>query len=116
MNQRQKPRDTREQIPIKQCPYCGSEDLGSGWQQDQGLVTYKRSGLFGNPVRPYHLQKVRWYPIQPRCLMLIDIRQFRFSVKICSGRALCAALIIERLPVCLQAPRTHCESGGAVRV
>ena len=51
MNQRQKPRDTREQIPIKQCPYCGSKDLGSGWQQDQGLVTYKRSGLFGNPVR-----------------------------------------------------------------
>ena len=51
MNQRQKPRDMREQIPIKQCHYCGSNDLGSGWQQDQGLVTYKRSGLFGNPVR-----------------------------------------------------------------
>ena len=42
---------TDSHIPIKQCPYCGSEDLGSGWQQDQGLVTYKRSGLFGNPVR-----------------------------------------------------------------
>lgn len=41
----------KEQILVEKCPYCGSEDLGSGWQQDQGLVTYKRSGFFGNPVR-----------------------------------------------------------------
>lgn len=40
-----------EQLPVKRCPYCGSEDLGCGWQQDQGLVMYRRNGFFGNPVR-----------------------------------------------------------------
>lgn len=38
------------QLPIRQCPHCGSDDLGVGWQQDQATVTYRRNGIFGNPV------------------------------------------------------------------
>ena len=40
-----------KQHSIRQCRYCGSDDLGVGWQQDQALITYKRNGIFGNPVK-----------------------------------------------------------------
>ena len=30
---------------------CSLEDLGSGWQQDQNIVIYKRSGISNNTVR-----------------------------------------------------------------
>ena len=40
-----------KQLPVQQCPYCGGADFGVGWQQDQGLITYRRNGIFGNPVK-----------------------------------------------------------------
>jgi hypothetical protein len=41
---------TMKQLPVQQCPYCGCAQFGVGWQQDQGLITYKRNGIFGCPV------------------------------------------------------------------
>lgn len=42
--------DIMKQLPVQQCPYCGGTQFGVGWQQDQGLITYRRNGLFGCPV------------------------------------------------------------------
>lgn len=38
-------------IPVVQCQYCGSEDLGVGWQHGEGLVTFKYHGLLGNRLK-----------------------------------------------------------------
>ena len=38
------------QLPEKQCRYCGSMDIRVGWQQD-ALVTFKRNGLLGNRLK-----------------------------------------------------------------
>ncbi len=35
-------------LPITKCQYCGSEDIGEGWQHGDALVTFKYHGLFGN--------------------------------------------------------------------
>ena len=43
----------KKQIPITRCQYCGSEDIGLGWQHGEALVTYKSRGLFGNRLRLY---------------------------------------------------------------
>ena len=31
-------------IPVTQCTYCGSCDLGIGWQQNEAIVTFRRNG------------------------------------------------------------------------
>lgn len=35
------------QIPVRQCRYCGSDDLGLGWQHGEGIVTFKKHGILG---------------------------------------------------------------------
>ena len=42
---------TTNQIPIQRCQYCGSDDLGLGWQHGEALVTYKKHGLLGSRLR-----------------------------------------------------------------
>ena len=39
------------QLPVKQCQYCGSDDIGMGWQHGEALVTFKKHGMFGNRLR-----------------------------------------------------------------
>ena len=48
MNNRGK-KQTR--IPVTQCTYCGSCDLGIGWQQNEAIVTFRRNDLFGNRLK-----------------------------------------------------------------
>ena len=36
------------QLPVQQCQYCGSTDIGLGWQHGDALVTFKKHGLLGN--------------------------------------------------------------------
>lgn len=38
------------QLPVRQCRYCGGEDIRVGWQSD-ALVTFKRNGLLGNRIK-----------------------------------------------------------------
>ena len=39
------------QLPIQRCQYCGSEDIGLGWQHGEALVTFKKHGLLGNRLQ-----------------------------------------------------------------
>ena len=32
---------TTNQLPIRQCRYCCSDDMGLGWQHGEALVTFK---------------------------------------------------------------------------
>ena len=32
---------TTNQIPVQRCQYCGSDDLGLGWQHGEAIVTFK---------------------------------------------------------------------------
>lgn len=41
------------QIPVKQCRYCGGEDIRVGWQHNEALVTFKKHGWMGNRLRLY---------------------------------------------------------------
>ena len=38
-------------IPVTHCTYCGSYDLGIGWQQNEAIVTFRRTGLLGNRLK-----------------------------------------------------------------
>lgn len=40
-----------KQVPITKCRYCGSEDIGEGWQHGEALVTFKYRGLRGNRLK-----------------------------------------------------------------
>ncbi len=42
---------TTNQLPIQRCRYCGSDDLGLGWQHGEGIVTFKKHGILGNRMR-----------------------------------------------------------------
>ncbi len=42
---------TTNQIPVQRCQYCGSNDLGLGWQHGEALVTYMKHGLLGSRLR-----------------------------------------------------------------
>ena len=33
---------TTKQLPIQRCHYCGSDDLGLGWQHSERIVTFKK--------------------------------------------------------------------------
>ena len=36
-------RETKQpQIPVTHCAWCGSYDLGIGWQQNEAIVTFRR--------------------------------------------------------------------------
>ena len=39
------------QLPVTRCVYCGSYDLGIGWQQNEAIVTFRRNGLLGNRLK-----------------------------------------------------------------
>ena len=39
------------QFPVTRCLYCGSEDIGRGWQHGEALVTFKKHGLRGNRLQ-----------------------------------------------------------------
>lgn len=40
-----------KQLLVKKCQYCGSEDIGIGWQHGDALVTFKKHGLLGNRLQ-----------------------------------------------------------------
>lgn len=39
------------QLPINHCQYCGSRDIGRGWQHGEAVVTFKKHGMFGNRLQ-----------------------------------------------------------------
>ena len=39
------------QFPVTRCAYCGSYDLGIGWQQNEAIVTFRRNGFLGNQLK-----------------------------------------------------------------
>ena len=39
------------QFPVQQCQYCGSTNIGLGWQHGEALVTFKKHGLRGNRLQ-----------------------------------------------------------------
>ena len=41
---------TTDQIPVRRCQYCGSDDLGLGWQHGEAIATFKKHGLLGKPA------------------------------------------------------------------
>ena len=38
------------QVPVTRCQYCGSQDIGEGWQHSVALVTFKYHGLSGKSL------------------------------------------------------------------
>ena len=42
---------TTNQMPVQRCQYCGSDDLGLGWQHGEAIVTFKKHGLLGSRLR-----------------------------------------------------------------
>ena len=48
MNSREK---KQPQIPVTHCSWCGSYDLGIGWQQNEAIVTFRRNALLGNRLK-----------------------------------------------------------------
>ena len=43
--------EKQPQIPVNPCAWCGSYDLGIGWQQNEAIVTFRRNGLLGNRLK-----------------------------------------------------------------
>ena len=43
--------EKQPQIPVNHGAWCGSYDLGSGWQQNEAIVTCRRNGLLGNRLK-----------------------------------------------------------------
>ena len=42
---------TTNQLPICQCRrYCGSDDLGLGWQHGEGIAAFKKHSILGNQM------------------------------------------------------------------
>ena len=39
------------QVSVTRCQYCGSQDIGEGWQHGEALVTFKYHGLLGNRLK-----------------------------------------------------------------
>ena len=42
---------TTIQSPVRRCQYCGSNDLGLGWQHGEAMVAFKKHGILGNRMR-----------------------------------------------------------------
>ncbi len=47
------------QVPVTRCQYCGSQDIGEGWQHSVALVTFKYHGLLGNRLEVPDLPPLR---------------------------------------------------------
>ena len=62
------------QFPVQRCQYCGSTNIGLGWQHGEALVTFKKHSLRGNRLQ---------YLICRRCGLALEIRNLN---------ALCRAL------------------------
>ena len=43
--------EKQPQIPVNHCAWCGSYDLGIGWQHTAAIVTFRRTGLLGNRLK-----------------------------------------------------------------
>lgn len=56
MNSREK---KQPQIPVTHCSWCGSYDLGIGWQQNEAIVTFRRNALPGQPAEVCDLPELR---------------------------------------------------------
>lgn len=39
------------QLPIQKCPYCGCTEFVVGYQNAEGMVMYKKIGMFGKLLR-----------------------------------------------------------------
>ena len=39
------------QLPVTRCQYCGSQDIGKGWQHGENLITFKYHGLLENRLK-----------------------------------------------------------------
>ena len=48
MNNREK---KQPQIPVNHCAWCGSYDLGIGWQQNEAIVAFRRNGRLNNRMK-----------------------------------------------------------------
>ena len=46
------------QIPVNHCAWCGSYDLGIGWQQNEAIVTLRRNGFLGNRLKYKHSRNI----------------------------------------------------------
>ena len=45
-------RETKQpQIPVNHCAWCGSYNLGIGWQQNEAIVTFRRNGPPSNRLK-----------------------------------------------------------------
>ena len=42
---------TTNESPVRRCQYCGSNDLGLGWQHGEAMVAFKKHGILGNRMR-----------------------------------------------------------------
>ena len=40
-----------KQLPVQECPYCGTREFTVGWQHQEAVVTFKRSGIRGNRLK-----------------------------------------------------------------
>ena len=41
---------TTNQMPVQRCQYCGSDDLGLGWQHGEGNRHFQEARTPGQPV------------------------------------------------------------------
>lgn len=53
-------------LPVTQCQYCGSRDIGEGWQHGEALVTFRKRGLSRKSPSLSPLPTVRSHPL-PMC-------------------------------------------------
>ena len=66
------------QFPVQQCQYCGSTNIGLGWQHGEALVTFKKHGLRGNRLQ---------YLICRRCGAALPVRSRTSQIPRCKIRA-----------------------------
>ena len=50
---------TTNQPPVQRCQYCGSNDLGLGWQHGEAIVTFKKHGLGGSRLHSLICRRCR---------------------------------------------------------
>ena len=42
---RERSYNMENKLPVTQCQYCGSRDIGEGWQHGKALVTFRKRGF-----------------------------------------------------------------------
>ena len=40
-----------KQLPVEKCQYCGSRQFAVGWQHQEAVVTFKKSGIRGSRLK-----------------------------------------------------------------